>query len=59
MKGCWELDSERTVLECHQCRELIVLLGHEEDWYTGGHIFFECPCGQKLTITAKLPQLGE
>lgn len=54
MKRCWELESDSIVLECHQCGELIVLLGREEDWYTEGHIFFECQCGQKLTIAAKL-----
>jgi hypothetical protein len=53
MKCGWEKDSESIVLECYRCRELIVLLGHEEDWYAEEHSFFECQCGQKLTLAAK------
>ena len=51
MSNCWELEPERKVLECYQCGELVIILGSEEDWYTDGNIFFECWCGQRLTIT--------
>ena len=53
MKRCWELEVDRIVLECHQCGEVIIVLGCEENWYTGGNIFFECQCGQRLTIVSE------
>jgi len=53
MKRGWELEPDSIVLECHRCGELIVLVGHEENWYTEEHSFFECQCGQKLTMAAK------
>ncbi len=54
MKNYWELEPDRIVLKCHQCGEMIILLGREEDWYTEeGHIFFECQCGQRLIISTE------
>ena len=54
MKRCWEFEPDRIILECHQCEEMIILLGREEDWYTEeGHIFFECQCGQILAISTE------
>jgi hypothetical protein len=53
MERCWEFESDRIVLECHQCGEKVILLGREEDWYIEGHIFFECQCGQRLTIATE------
>ncbi len=50
MRDSWEFESEQTVLECYRCGEVIVLLGREKDWHTEGNIFFECQCGQRLTI---------
>ena len=48
MRRYWEIEADRIVLECHQCGEMIVLLGYEEDWYKEGSTLFECQCGQKL-----------
>ena len=54
MRRYWESESEQTVRECHRCGEMIILLGHEEDWYTEeGPIFFECQCGESLTISTE------
>jgi hypothetical protein len=41
--------SGRIVLWCEECGEALVLLGHEEDWGSE-RTFFECYCGQKLTL---------
>lgn len=51
MRRCWEFEPDRIVLECHECGEMIVVLGCEESWYTEEDIFFECQCGQRLTIS--------
>lgn len=41
--------SGHIVLECKECRESLILLGCEEDWQSE-RTFFECHCGQKLTL---------
>jgi hypothetical protein len=47
------------ILRCNQCAEMVVVLGREEDWYMEegymeeGYIFFECQCGQRLTMVTK------
>ncbi len=41
--------SGRVVLECNRCAEALILLGREEDWRSE-RTFFECYCGQKLTL---------
>lgn len=41
--------SGRIVLWCEECGEALVLLGREEDWGSE-RTFFECHCGQKLTL---------
>ena len=53
VKRCWERESDRMILRCDRCGEMIVVLGCEEDWSIGGHIFFECQCGQRLTIATE------
>ena len=47
-----ELESERIVLECRRCGEMMILLGREEDWYSEGCTIFGCECGESLTIAA-------
>jgi hypothetical protein len=47
-----ELESERIVLECRRCGEMMILLGREEDWYSEGRTIFGCECGESLTIAA-------
>ena len=41
--------SGRVVLECGNCGEALILLGHEEDWRSEG-ASFGCHCGQTLTL---------
>jgi hypothetical protein len=53
VKRCWERGSDRTILKCNRCEEIVVVLGREEDWSMEGHIFFECQCGQKLSVGPK------
>ena len=54
MRRYWEPESDRMVFECYWCGEIIILLGHKEDWYAEeGYIFVECQCGQRLTISAE------
>ena len=63
MKRYWERESDRMILRCNQCAEMVVILGCEEDWYMDwymeegymeeGYIFFECQCGQRLTMVTK------
>jgi hypothetical protein len=53
VKRCWERESDRMILRCNQCAEMVVVLGREEDWYMEGYIFFECQCGQRLTMVTK------
>ena len=45
--------SERIVLECG-CGEIVVLLGHEDDWYSEGRTVFECECGEMLTLADRV-----
>lgn len=44
--------SERIVLECNECGEALILLGREEDWRSE-RAFFECHCGQELTLGSR------
>jgi hypothetical protein len=53
VKRCWGRESDRMILRCNRCGEMVVVLGREEDWSMEGHIFFECQCGQRLTIATK------
>ena len=61
MKCCWERESDRMILRCNQCAEMVVVLGREEDWYMEGYmdwymegyIFFECQCGQRLPMVTQ------
>jgi hypothetical protein len=32
----------------------MVLLGREEDWYSEGHMLFECECGRRLTLSDRI-----
>lgn len=41
--------SGRIVLECNRCGEALILLGRKEDWQSE-RTFFECHCGQTLTL---------
>ena len=41
--------SGRINLECKRCRELLILLGLEDDWRSERSTF-ECECGEKLTL---------
>ena len=41
--------SGRIVLECGKCRELLILLGLEDDWRSERSEFV-CECGEKLTL---------
>ena len=50
MKRCWGFEPDRIVLRCHQCGEVIIVLGYEQNWYVEGNISFECQCGQRLSI---------
>ena len=44
----------QVVLGC-QCGERLILLGHEEDWYSEGRTTFECgKCGRNLTLVDRL-----
>ncbi len=45
--------SGRIVLECNECGEALILLGREEDWRSK-RMFFECHCGQRLTLMNRL-----
>jgi hypothetical protein len=56
MNRCWEIEPDRMILECGQCGEVIILLGYVEDWYKDGSGFFECQCGQKLSMPLKPPR---
>ena len=41
---------DRTVLNC-SCREKLILLGREEDWYSEGRTTFEChQCGGAISL---------
>jgi hypothetical protein len=59
-------DSERfvvctdgIVLDC-RCGESLILIGHEEDWYTEGRTIFECrKCGGGLTLASQTSQSEE
>ena len=49
--------SGRIVLWCGECGEALVLLGCEEDWRSE-RAFFECHCGQKLTLKNRCDKGG-
>jgi hypothetical protein len=53
VKRCWERESDRMIFRCNQCGELVVVLGREEDWYMEGYTFFECQCGERLTVVTE------
>ena len=47
----WTVDhSGRILLRCKKCRQMLVLLGLEEDWISEGRTEFECSCGKRLTL---------
>lgn len=46
---------ERIVLEC-TCGDRIIVLGHEDDWYSEGRTTFECECGRMLAFP---PRVGK
>ena len=47
--------SGRIVLVCSGCGELVILLGHEEDWSREHRNAFECSgCGKTLTIADRV-----
>ena len=46
---------DRTVLGCRRCRESLILLGREEDWYSEGRTTFEChQCGGAISFANNL-----
>jgi len=46
---------DRTVLGCRRCRESLILLGCEEDWYSEGRTIFEChQCGGTISLASNL-----
>jgi hypothetical protein len=51
----YSLCSDRTVLRCRRCRESLILLGCEEDWYSEGRTTFEChQCGGEISLPNNL-----
>ena len=47
--------SDRIVLECSGCGELVFLLGHEDDWSREHRNAFECSgCGKTLTLADRV-----
>ncbi len=52
-KGAKEVDvqhsSEQSILTCRECGEKLILLGHQEDWYSRRAIFIG-DCGHKLSL---------
>ncbi len=51
----WELEvSGHLVIECGSCREQMVLLGREEDWYSEGRTTFACACGAKIPLANRV-----
>ena len=50
------LCTDRVELGC-RCKERLVLLGREEDWYWEGRAAFECAgCGRILTLADRLDE---
>ena len=46
---------DSTVLGCRQCRERLILLGREEDWYSEARTTFECyQCGGAISLANNL-----
>jgi len=46
---------DRIVLGCRRCRESLILLGCEEDWYSEGRTTFEChQCGGAISLANNL-----
>lgn len=41
------------ILEC-RCGERLVLLGHEDDWYSEERLVFTCECGEQLTLADRV-----
>ncbi len=51
----WELEvSGHLVIECGSCREQMVLLGREEDWYSEGRTTFACACEEKIPLANRV-----
>jgi hypothetical protein len=51
----YNLCPDRTVLGCRRCRESLILLGREEDWYSEGRTTFEChQCGGAISLANNL-----
>lgn len=51
----YDLCPDRTVLGCRRCRESLILLGREEDWYSEGRTTFEChQCGGAISLANNL-----
>lgn len=49
--------SERIILECKTCKERLVLLGLEDDWYSEGRTAFSCGgCGRRLTLADRIEE---
>ncbi len=49
--------SERIILECKTCKERLVLLGREDDWYSEGRTAFPCGgCGRRLTLADRIEE---
>jgi ribosomal protein S27AE len=47
--------SGRIVLVCSGCGELVILLGHENDWYREHRNAFGCSgCGKRLTLADRV-----
>ena len=42
-------------LEC-RCGERLILLGLQEDWISEQRKYFECQCGQSLTLADRLDE---
>ena len=52
--GRYVLCPDRIVLKC-RCGGRLILLGHEEDWYSEGRTTFECQeCEGELTLADRL-----
>ena len=46
---------DRTALGCRRCRESLILLGCEDDWYSEGRTTFEChQCGGTISLANNL-----
>ena len=46
--------SDRIVLRCPRCGERTILLGRENDWYSGERRAFVCACGSGLGLAHRI-----